>query len=60
MMKLILETTGQEHRLIKGALGLALEDAKKRRSEIDKKQKPITYDNIDYEVKKYAELFTKF
>lgn len=59
-MKLNLEITGQEYRLIHKAVGLALDDAKKRRSEIDKKQKSITYDNVDYEVKKYAELYTKF
>ena len=59
-MKIFLELTGLEYRLIHEAVGLALQDAKEYRNEIDKKEKPIAYKERDYTVQKYAELYSKF
>ena len=57
-MKIILELTGREYRLIQEAIGALLDDAKKVRSEIDRKEHPIRYDEANFKVHKIAELYS--
>ena len=57
-MKVTIELTGCEYRLIKEAIGALLDDAKKVRSDIDRKEHPIRYDEANFKVHKIAELYS--
>lgn len=57
-MKVILELTGREYRLVQEAIGALLYDAKKVRSEIDRKEDPIRYDEANFKVHKIAKLYS--
>ena len=59
-MKVILELTGLEYRIIHEAVGAFLDDAKKERSKIDRKENPMRYKKSDVKVRKIAELYSSF
>ena len=59
-MKVILELTGLEYRLIHEAVGALLDDAKKERSKIDCKENPISYEKSNTRVHEIAALYSSF
>lgn len=59
-MKIILELTGLEYRIIQEAVGALLDEAKKEQSKIDSKEKPISYERSKFRVHKIAELYSSF
>ena len=59
-MKVILELTGPEYRIIHEAVGALLDIAKNERSEIDRKEHPIRYDGANFRVHKIAKLYSSF
>ena len=59
-MKVILELTGLEYRIIHEAVGALLDDAKKERSKIDRKENPTSYEQSDFRVHEIAALYSSF
>ena len=59
-MKVILELTGREYRIIHEAVGALLDDAKKERSKIDHMENPMSYRQSDFRVHEIAALYSSF
>ena len=59
-MKVILELTGLEYRIIHEAVGALLDDAKKEQSKIDRKENPTYYEQSNFRVQKIAALYSSF
>ena len=59
-MKVILELTGSEYRIIHEAVGALLDDAKKERSRIDRTENPMSYKQSDVRVHEIAALYSSF